>query len=104
MANDRRLMLDAELRSLLGSSNVYFQPPKSVMLKYPCIVYSRSRKDVEYADNRVYTAVDRYTVSYITKDPDDSLPDTLLKHFEGIRSDRDYVSDNLYHNTFNLFY
>lgn len=39
MAN--RLNLHEEFATLLGSNNVYFQPPESVKLNYPCIKYSR---------------------------------------------------------------
>ena len=37
----RRLELDADLRALLGSTNVYFQPPETKKLKYPCFIYER---------------------------------------------------------------
>ena len=104
MAGNRRLLLDAELRTLLNSTNVYFQPPKNTMLHYPCIIYYKTRIDSRYADNKVYKAVDRYTIQYITKNPDDPFPMTLMHHFEGINSDRDYVSDNLHHYNFNLNY
>lgn len=104
MAENRRFLLDAELRSLLGSSNVYFQPPKSIMLHYPCIIYYKSRIDSRYADNKVYKAIDRYTLEYITKDPDDDMPMRILHHFSMVNSDRDFVSDNLHHYNFNLNY
>ena len=37
-----RLNLQDKLEEVLGSKQVYFQPPESLKLKYPCIVYSRS--------------------------------------------------------------
>ena len=45
MAKDR-LILHDELITLLGSSNVYFQPPTSIKMNYPCIIYKLD--DVEY--------------------------------------------------------
>ena len=38
MAN--RLDLQALLEDLLGSRNVYYQPPESVKMNYPAIVYA----------------------------------------------------------------
>ena len=38
---DRRLQLHEELCSVLGSRNVYFQPPETIKLTYPCIIYSK---------------------------------------------------------------
>ncbi len=39
------------LVSLLGSDNVYFQPPPTVKMQYPCIVYKRDYLNTEFADN-----------------------------------------------------
>lgn len=101
----RRLLLQSKLKTILGSEHVYFQPPKSIMLTYPCIVYSRSPQSVRWANNKPYTIHQRYTLTYITKDPDDPLITTILEAFgEMIRPDRFFVSDNLYHNNFNLFF
>ena len=36
-----RLELQSVLEQTLGSRNVYFQPPASVKMKYPAIVYER---------------------------------------------------------------
>ena len=44
-----RLELDEELVKILGSKNVYFQPPESLKLNYPAIVYSLSN-----ISNRIY--------------------------------------------------
>ena len=52
MAN--RLELQAIFEDLRGSQNVYFQPPESIKLKYPAIVYSRSDIQNEHADDSVY--------------------------------------------------
>ena len=51
---DRRLILDAKLRRILGSTNVYFEPPTSLVMKFPCIRYKRSDIDVVFADNKPY--------------------------------------------------
>ena len=100
MAN--RLKLDAELRALVD--NVYFQPPESIKMRYPCIVYERSTGRSLRADNYMYVHFTEYQVTYITKDPDDRMVDILLKSFPMISHDRFYTADNLNHDVYTLFY
>ena len=45
---NRRLELQEKLEQLVGNSNVYFQPPASVMLSYPCVIYSVGSGDAKY--------------------------------------------------------
>lgn len=99
---DRRLELDARLRRILGSDNVYFEPPASLKMKYPCIRYSRSRIDTVNADNKVYLANRRYDIIAIYQDPDSNLADRILFNEENIRfsNERRYVADGLYHDVF----
>lgn len=37
-----RLELQSKLVELLGSKHVYYQPPESVKIEYPAIVYSKT--------------------------------------------------------------
>lgn len=101
---DRRLELDSELRTLLGSNHVYFQPPESLKLKYPCYIYNRSGNDVLRADDHPYRRIPRYDLVYITYDPDDPLIDETEDHFVMCRFDRYYTSDNLNHYSYDLYY
>lgn len=39
---NRRYELQAVLEGILGSGNVYFQPPENLKMRYDCIVYERS--------------------------------------------------------------
>jgi hypothetical protein len=100
----RRLKLQGELKALLGSSNVYFQPPKTITLKYPCIVYNRMPQSVLRADNKPYMIRQQYQVTYITKNPDDPIITSIIEAFEDIEPTRFFVSDNLYHNNYTLKY
>lgn len=99
---DRRLELDARLRRILGSDNVYFEPPASLRMKYPCIRYSRSRIDTVHADNKVYLANRRYDIIAIYQDPDSDLSDRILFNEEGLTlsNERRYVADGLHHDVF----
>lgn len=99
---DRRLELDARLRRILGSNNVYFEPPASLKMKYPCIRYSRSRIDTVNADNTTYLANRRYDIIAIYQDPDSDLADRILFNNEDLKfsNERRYVSDGLHHDVF----
>lgn len=99
-----RLDLHEQLVNILGSRNVYFQPPASTKLNYPCIIYERSTGDTIYADNYPYRVTFRYTLTYITKDPEDSMVEKLAKAFQSIRMDRHFTADNLNHDTFELYF
>ena len=101
MLNDR-LALHEILCEKLGSRNVYFQPPESVKMKYPAIVYSRNRIENTSADNVIYRQSISYSITVIDRDPDSDIVESvsLIPH---IVYDRSYVSDNLNHDVFTLF-
>lgn len=98
-----RLKLQAILEEKLGSSNVYFQPPASVRMKYPAIVYSRSDIDNRFADNSPYSQEKAYTVTVIDKDPDSEIVDSIAS-LPKCMYDRNYRVENLNHDVFTLFY
>lgn len=98
-----RLDLHETLCRVLGSKNVYFQPPESVKLQYPAIVYSLSRIRNNHASNKVYRQMDSYTVTVIDRNPDSKIVrDVSL--LPQCSFDRGFVSDNLYHNVFTITY
>ena len=82
--------------------NVYFQPPPSKLLTYPCIVYKRSRINQVHADDDTYLFREQYSVTVIDSDPDSTLPDqvAMLKMCSMSQS---FISDNLYHTVFTLY-
>lgn len=96
-----RLELDALLRATLNSSNVYFQPPPSVRMKYPAIVYNRNGIPAEHADNMVYKTENQYQIIAIDPDPDSELPDKI-KWLPRTRFANFYTSDNLNHWAFTI--
>lgn len=102
--DNRELALSAKLRSVLGSSNVYFQPPKDMDMNYPAIRYENNIHDTNKADNMNYIIRRGYTVTHISKKHDTEFIETMLKSFRYIRFDREYKADNLYHNVFILYY
>ena len=98
-----RETLQTLLESLLGSRNVYYQPPESVKLSYPCIVYERSGIRTDSANNKIYRKYNRYTVTYIDEDPDSEIPNKLLE-LEYCRFDTHFTENNLNHDVFTLFF
>ena len=100
---EKRLELHDLLCSILGSEEVYFQPPESVKMSYPAIVYSRDRIDNLHADNQVYKQEIGYQITVIDKDPDSEIVAAVSK-IPRIRYDRPYKSDNLNHDVFTLYY
>lgn len=101
---DRRLKLHEEFKVVLGSRNVYFQPPASVLMKYPCIRYSKKGNDARYANNGIYKTMDRYEGVVIDYDPDTTIPDRLLKHLPMCSLGSGYVADGLNHYPFTVYY
>lgn len=101
MAN--RLDLQTELEELLGSGNVYFQPPASVRINYPAIVYTRSDIDNTFADDSVYMQSHFYEVTVIDEDPDSKIVDAVSK-LPTCRFSRHFTSENLNHDTFIIYY
>lgn len=94
-----------EFHDLLKSicDHVYFQPPASIHLEYPCIIYQRRNIDQQYADNIPYTQTKRYDVTVISKNPDDEIVDEVSKIPSAVY-DRFFTSDNLNHDVFNIYY
>lgn len=99
----RRLEFHELLCSLLGSRNVYFQPPSSTKMNYPAIVYSINLASTKFADNISYVNFVRYQVMIVDPDPDTLCFQKLLEVPMSI-FDRSYTSDGLNHYVFNVYY
>ena len=100
---DRRPMLQACLMSILGSTNVYFQPPPTVQMRYPCIVYERSTGDTQFADNNPYTFKVRYKITYIDRSPDNDVVEKIAM-LPMCTYDRFYTADGLNHDVLNIYF
>ena len=100
-----RLELQALLESLLGTPNVYFQPPSSSQMEYPCFVYNRDRVETEHADNRPYHKKSRYQITIIGEDPDEVAEISgRVGDLPTASFDRSFVADNLNHDVLTLFF
>lgn len=97
-----RLKLQSILENILGSRNVYYQAPSR--LDYPCIVYDKTQYDIKDADNIKYLKMCRYQIMFISKSirHDDIVQKILALPYCSF--DRHYISDNLHHDTFTLYF
>lgn len=98
-----RLELHEKLVSVLGSRYVYFQPPESVKMKYPAIVYERSDIPNKFANDDVYLQTIKYKVTVVDRDPDSEVVERMSK-FKTARFEKHYVVDGLNHDTFTIYY
>lgn len=98
-----RLELQTRLEAVLGTNKVYFQPPASLTLTYPCIVYKRSGIKSLFGDNIPYSLSNEYTLTVIYKDPDSDLVDKVAK-LPKCKLDRTFTNDNLYHAVFTIHF
>jgi hypothetical protein len=96
-----RLELQALLEEIVD--NVYFQPPNTLLIQYPCILYVREGSELKHADNRIYRHTKRYQVTVIDRNPDSPLPDQVLE-LPLCSFDRYFPADDLNHYVFTLFF
>ena len=83
-------------------ARVYFQPPETERIEYPCIIYSLSDISTVHADNRMYQGNNVYQLILVDENPDSRFVALLLTAFEGIKFDRFYTADSLNHWSFIL--
>lgn len=95
--------LQSTFEELLESREVYYNPPSSVRMSYPAIVFKRSKIGNTFANNSVYRQTYRYEVTVIDEDPDCKYADAISR-LPMCTHDRSFVSENLYHNVFTIYY
>lgn len=95
--------LQTKLEQILGSKQVYYQPPESLKIEYPCIRYSKSDIESRHADGMNYSNFTRYEIIVIDKRPDNKAIQEILS-LPLSSFDRHYISDNLNHDVINLYF
>ena len=98
-----RLELHSIFQELLGSSNVYYQPPESIKMQYDAIRYSKKAIDSKYANDRKYSMIDCYEVIVISRLPDNPVIKKLLS-LPYCSYDRHYIADNLHHDVLTIYW
>jgi hypothetical protein len=94
-----------DLQKLLEqiTTNVYFQPPTNIQLKYPCIIYKRDFADTKFADNQPYAHKRRYMVTVIDQNPDSEIPGKVATLPMSLFN-RFYTVDNLNHDVYSIYF
>ena len=99
----KRYELQDFLKELLGSNSVYYQPPATIKMSYPCIVYSLDTFYVTNANNAMYNYKSRYQLTYIDKNPDSEFP-LKLEALPYAHMDSTFTTEGLNHFVFTLYH
>ena len=98
-----RISLQTILEKLLNSRNVYYQPPKTLKMEYDAIRYSKSKIKPIHANDAMYLRKNCYELIVISRRPDNPVIEKLLD-LPYCSYDRQYVSDNLYHDVLTIYW
>lgn len=100
---NRRVEFQGVLEGILGTRNVYYDPPSNVRMKYPAIVYTRKSIDNLTANDSVYKQDTAYEVTVI-----DTVPDSRIAYDISLlpkcRHTSHFERENLCHDTFRIYY
>lgn len=102
-AKTKRLEFHEILCQILGCRHVYYNPPESIRLCYPCIVYHKSSEQKIPADDIAYLKHRSYQVTVIDCEPDSPIADKVAE-LPRCSFGNAYVSENLYHTSYTVFY
>lgn len=83
--------------------HVYYQPPASVRLQYPCVVYRLDDMPIIHANNRPYHWDHAYQLTVIDRDPESEIREKMAE-LPTCRFQRAYVADNLHHYVFRVYH
>ena len=102
---EKRLELHEKLCELLGSREVYFQPPETVKMSYPSIVYDLTRTNQRFGDDCGYHRFPGYTITVIERSADVDWINRMLDAFPSYCSfERTFIAEHLVHYVFILYY
>ena len=101
---DRRQFLHSLLKELPYLESVWFQPPETIRLLYPCIVYKWDGNSDRYADDTRYKSKRHYSLTIIDSNPDSVIPGVFEKNFPYATLERTYTSDGLNHWVYGLYF
>ena len=95
--------LDLHDKLLQLCPNVYYQVPTNKDLSYPCIKYTIDNFKNTHAGDVVYKQNVSYSITVISKNPDDPIV-SLVSKLDKCGFNRRFINDNLYHTVFGLHY
>ncbi len=92
-----RLTLHQTLIDILGTNHVYYNPPESQKMEFPCIVYNRTSINDTKADNLKYIDYTTYKITVLSKKPDHPAIKKILE-LPMTRFTSQYVKNSFYHD------
>ena len=98
-----RLELQTKLEELLGSRNVYYQPPESIVMEYPAIIYNKIKPDTKHANDKVYIKTNCHEIIVISRKPDNPVI-SMIENLPMCEWDSHYKADNLNHDVLTLYF
>lgn len=96
-----RIELHNQLKTLLGSDNVYYQPPENIKIQYPAIIYAKKNIDVINANDSIYYKNIDYSITVLDTRPDNKVIDKILS-LNNARFERHYFMNSLNHDVINI--
>jgi hypothetical protein len=73
-------------------------------MKYPCFVYKSLAPKQVRADNRIYLTTNGYEVLYISETENEAIIEEMTSSFGHCSAGAPYVSDDLFHYPFTIYY
>ena len=99
-----RVELQEKLEAILGSLEVYFQPPETIRMSYPAIVYDLYRVQQRFANDFLYRKAPGWSVTIIDRNEEVDWVYKMLDSFAYCSVERIYTADNLAHYSFIIYY
>lgn len=97
-----RTEFQSKLRELAPKA-WYVRPPANKMT-YPCFVYKSISPVVRRADNRGYFHTPGYEVIYISETENELIVGQMMDAFPHCSPGASYVSDDLFHYPFTIYF
>lgn len=98
-----RVELQNKFENILGSRNVYYQPPENLKMNYPAIRYSLSERRGIYANDKKYLKLKSYDGIVISYTPDPDFLEAIID-LPYVSLGKPYVAENLYHYPFTIYH
>lgn len=97
---EQRLTLHAKLKTLFPNYKLYFRPPNTIKLEYPCIVYDLAMQEPRHANNTLYTLYLEFEITIISVLPGVTSSDILT--IPSSRQQSHFISNNLVHDVYKV--
>lgn len=98
-----RLELHEELSKVFDTYRLYFQPPETIKMVYPCVVYELSKIRTMHANDKRYLNMKCYIVTIIDPNPDSTVHERMFE-LPYCSFDRFFTNDNLNHWVYTLYF